>query len=98
MCLSSMADLWGLGFKKKYIHWDVFWLQVKVESDEDELRRRQAQAQERTPAQLAQMASVADLPVPSALQNIFAPARKKRKGGQQEGEEGEEVDGADGRR
>ena len=60
-------------------------LKVKVEEDPEELRRRQTAAQEYTPAQLAQITSVADLPVPRALQ--WGKKSKKQQ---------EEADQADG--
>ncbi len=64
---------------------------VKVEQSESELRRRREQAAENTPAQLAQMTSVADLPVPTAIQNMFGKKKKEeKKEGDGEEEEGRE--------
>ena len=51
---------------------------VKVEENEDELARRKALTETKTPAELAQMTSIADLPIPSALQN-FLKSEKKAK-------------------
>ena len=51
---------------------------VKVEGDEEELARRKALTETKTPAELAQMTSIADLPIPSALQN-FLKSEKKAK-------------------
>ncbi len=50
---------------------------VKEETDGEKVKERQALTAQQSPAQLAQMTSVADLPVPAPLQNLFSPKKKK---------------------
>ncbi len=58
--------------------------QVKVEQDPDELARRQELTKQKTPAQLAQISSMADLPIPTAVENFL------KKGGSSAKQNGEE--------
>ena len=44
---------------------------VKVEEDPIELERRRNLTQEKTPAELAQISSISDMPIPSALENFL---------------------------
>ena len=44
---------------------------VKVEEDEEALAMRRALTESKTPAELARMTSIADLPIPSALENFL---------------------------
>ena len=62
---------------------------VKEAEDRDEWNRRKALTEERSPAQLAQMTSVADLPMPRPLETLFGTVerKKKHKAGQEEEDE-----------
>ena len=51
---------------------------VKVEEDEAVLAQRRNLTETKTPNELAQISSIADLPIPSALEN-FLKAKKKPK-------------------
>lgn len=59
--------------------------QVKVEQDHEELARRKNLTQSKTPAELSQISSLSDLPIPSALENLLK-AEKKTKDDSSEGE------------
>merc|ERR1712223_2107537 len=49
---------------------------VKVEEDPLELERRRNLTQEKTPAELAQISSISDMPIPSALENFLKSDHK----------------------
>ena len=49
---------------------------VKVEEDPIELERRRNLTQEKTPAELAQISSISDMPIPSALENFLKSDHK----------------------
>merc|ERR1712156_1304984 len=49
---------------------------VKVEEDPIELERRRNLTQEKTPAELAQISSITDMPIPSALENFLKSDHK----------------------
>ena len=59
-------------------------VRTKVEEDEEVLKKRQEIVATKKPAELAQIGGLSDLPVPTALENIFkggpptAPRRKSR--------------------
>jgi len=56
---------------------------TKVNKDQEEASRRQKLTQEKTPTELGNIGSISELPIPSALQNIFAksdaPEKPERK-------------------
>eukprot|EP00090_Calanus_glacialis_P017720 TRINITY_DN2752_c0_g1_i5.p1 TRINITY_DN2752_c0_g1~~TRINITY_DN2752_c0_g1_i5.p1 ORF type:complete len:1757 (-),score=501.37 TRINITY_DN2752_c0_g1_i5:475-5592(-) len=56
---------------------------TKVNKDQGEAERRQKLTQEKTPTELGNIGSLSELPIPSALQNLFAksdaPEKPKRK-------------------
>lgn len=52
-------------------------LQVKVDQDPEVVAQRRALIQEKTPAQLAQISSMADLPIPTALENFLKSSGNK---------------------
>ncbi len=56
--------------------------QVKVEADPEELARRQELTKAKTPAQLAQISSLSDMPIPTAVENFL----KKGGGSKQNGD------------
>ncbi len=45
--------------------------QVKVEDDPEVLEKRRALTTSKTPAELAQISSIADLPIPTALEKFL---------------------------
>merc|ERR1712223_1478637 len=49
---------------------------VKVEEDLDKLAERQKLTQEKTPAELAQISSISDMPIPTALENFLKSDHK----------------------
>merc|ERR1711942_5134 len=55
----------------------------KMNKDQEEASRRQKLTQEKTPTELGNIGSISELPIPSALQNIFAksdaPEKPQRK-------------------
>merc|ERR1711970_443639 len=55
---------------------------TKVNKNQEEASRRQKLTQEKTPTELGNIGSISELPIPSALQNIFAksdaPEKRKR--------------------
>ena len=54
------------------------YLQVKVEEDPDVLEKRRALTVSKTPNELSQISSIADLPIPTALEK-YLKAEKKPK-------------------
>ena len=56
---------------------------TKVNKDQGEAERRQKLTQEKTPTELGNIGSLSELPIPSALQNLFAksdaPEKPQRK-------------------
>lgn len=57
---------------------------AKVSKDQDESERRKKLCEDRTPAQLGNIGSLSDIPIPAPIQNIFtskgdAPSKSKRK-------------------
>ena len=52
---------------------------IKEAEDREEWNRRKALTEERSPAQLAQMTSVADLPMPRPLETLFGTVERKKK-------------------
>jgi len=60
---------------------------TKVNKDQEEIARRQKLIQEKTPAELGNIGSLSELPIPSALQNLLtkseAPEKPKRKSTQE---------------
>ena len=53
---------------------------VKVEEDLDKLAERQKLTQEKTPAELAQISSISDMPIPTALENFLKSDHKGKNG------------------
>ena len=51
---------------------------VKVEEDEAVLAQKRNLTETKTPAELAQITSIADLPIPSALENFLKSDKKPR--------------------
>ena len=76
------SDLWVSNFSGLYGTLPRSWREqklvtkVKVEEDEEVLAKRKALTETKTPAELAQMTSIADLPIPSALENFLKSDRK----------------------
>jgi len=60
---------------------------TKVNKDQEEIARRQKLIQEKTPAELGNIGSLSELPIPSVLQNLLtkseAPEKPKRKSTQE---------------
>ena len=56
---------------------------VKVEEDPIELERRRNLTQEKTPAELAQISSISDMPIPSALENFLKSDHKGKNGAEE---------------
>ncbi len=56
--------------------------QVKVDQDPELVARRRALTQAKTPAELAQISSLAELPIPTALENFLKSDHKGKKGSQ----------------
>jgi len=60
---------------------------TKVNKNQEEAYRRQQLTQEKTPTELGNIGSISELPIPSALQNIFAksdaPEKPERKNAQE---------------
>ena len=54
--------------------------QVKVEEDEAVLAHRRNLTETKTPNELAQITSIADLPIPSALENFLKSDKKPKEG------------------
>merc|ERR1712202_13887 len=58
-------------------------VKTKVNKDQAEVERRKILTQEKTPTELGNIGSISELPIPSALQNIFAksdaPEKPQRK-------------------
>ena len=54
--------------------------QTKIEQDPEILAQRRALAKEKTPAQLAQISSLAEMPIPTALENFLKSDHKSRDG------------------
>ena len=57
---------------------------AKVSKDQDETERRKKLCEDRTPAQLGNIGSLSDIPIPAPIQNIFsskgvAPSKPKTK-------------------
>ena len=52
-------------------------VRAKVEANEDVLKERQKIVETTTPSDLAKFKSVSDIPIPSALENIFKTPEKK---------------------
>ena len=57
---------------------------AKVSKDQNEVERRKKLCEERTPAQLGNIGSLSDIPIPAPIQNIFSskgdpPSKPKRK-------------------
>lgn len=53
--------------------------QVKVDQDPDLVAKRRALTQEKTPAELSQIYSIADLPIPTTLENFLKSQRNAMK-------------------
>ena len=51
---------------------------VKVEEDEAVLSQRRTLTESKTPNELSQITSIADLPIPSALENFLKSDKKSR--------------------
>ncbi len=58
---------------------------VKVAEDDEELAKRRKLIVEYSPAQLAQMSSVADLPLPRPLEHFLKSDKKAKEGEKEEG-------------
>lgn len=52
--------------------------QVKTDQDHEIVAKRRALTQEKTPAELAQISSLADMPIPTALENFLKADHGKR--------------------
>lgn len=52
--------------------------QVKTDQDAEIVAKRRALTQEKTPAELAQISSLADMPIPTALENFLKADHSKR--------------------